>query len=272
MQRPYGFDRQILAAVSGKASIRPLSPDGAFLNWIGLDHVASLVEIHIQAIWLGVDQVHVHAADVMASPSLFLDLLSKHRELIDEFRRRKEVPWEGEPLSEMEMLLRADIADIMSIAHVEEVGINTTLFQFGFTSMDVIRLKHRLDTRLRTTVATIVLMKHPTVRSLASALDQLEAVPLDDDAPSNVLPAAVSDLEDAADQDGDDDMEAPNLLVVTETEYDPVVVLRASGTKAPLWLVHPGVGEILVFVGLAQHMRADDRPIYALRARGFEPG
>ncbi|RYP12161.1 hypothetical protein DL765_007460 [Monosporascus sp. GIB2] len=123
----------------------------------------------------------------------------QHRELIDEFRRRKEVSLEGELLSETATLLRADIADIMSMAHVEEVGIETTFFQLGFISMDVIRLKHPLDTRLRTTVATVVLMKHPTVRSLAGALDKLEAVPLDDDAPSNVLPAAVSDLEDAAD-------------------------------------------------------------------------
>jgi len=71
--------RQILAAVSGKASVRPLPPDCAFLNWIGLDHVASWIEIHIQALWLGVDQIHVHAADVVASPPLFLDLLSRHR-------------------------------------------------------------------------------------------------------------------------------------------------------------------------------------------------
>ncbi len=31
-------------------------------DWINLDHVASLVEIHLQAMWLGVDQVHVTLA------------------------------------------------------------------------------------------------------------------------------------------------------------------------------------------------------------------
>ncbi|KAI2601752.1 acetyl-CoA synthetase-like protein [Hypoxylon sp. NC1633] len=562
--------RQILAAVSGKASVRPLPSDGAFLNWIGLDHVASLVEIHIQALWLGVDQVHVHPADVVASPPLFLDLLSKHRvsrsfapnfflaklvtacdsldkppshhwdlshltvlasggeandiqtcaaasslfakhgasptvitpgfgmtetcagaifntdcpqadlkdarsiasvgrcmpgiemritdsatgkavepcqtghleirgpvvfkgyyrnsaatteaftsdgwfrtgdeggidakgnlsligrvkdviningvkivtadmqasleaalkntcalrvvsfpsrapsaateqitiayipnkwpidaegvieidrlaaqacslvttacrpvifgvgsesllllplttlgkisgakmralfeagvfeedvihhrKVMDEFRRQKEASWTGERLNETETLLRAEIADIKGMTHVEEVGIETNFFEFGFTSMDVIRLKHRLDTRLGITVATIVLMKHPTVRSLAGVLDKQKAVP-PDDAPFDALPAA-SGPEDT-DKDGGEDIDSAGRLVVTETEYDAVVVLRSSGTKTPLWLVHPGVGDVLVFVGLAQHMSADDRPIYALRARGFEPG
>jgi acyl-CoA synthetase (AMP-forming)/AMP-acid ligase II len=71
--------RQILAAVTGKAAVRPLTGGLPFLNWIGLDHVASLVEIHIQALWLGVDQIHVHAADIVSSPTTFLSLLHQHK-------------------------------------------------------------------------------------------------------------------------------------------------------------------------------------------------
>lgn len=70
---------QVLAAVSGKAAIRVLPGDRPFLNWIGIDHVAGLLEIHLQALWLGVDQVHVSAVDVVTSPATFLDLLSQHR-------------------------------------------------------------------------------------------------------------------------------------------------------------------------------------------------
>ncbi|KAG1743826.1 atromentin synthetase [Suillus lakei] len=40
-------------------------------------------------------------------------------------------------------------------------------------------------------------------------------------------------------------------------EYDPIVPLQLTGNKTPIFFVHPGVGE---------------RPFYALRARGFEPG
>jgi len=55
-------------------------------------------------------------------------------------------------------------------------------------------------------------------------------------------------------------------------DYDPVVTLKSSGTKKPLWLIHPGVGEVLVFVGLSQPLADNGRPIYALRTRGFESG
>jgi thioesterase domain-containing protein/acyl carrier protein len=54
-------------------------------------------------------------------------------------------------------------------------------------------------------------------------------------------------------------------------EYDPVVVLQATGQKTPLFCVHPATGEVLVFVSLANYF-VNDRPFYALRARGFSPG
>ena len=53
-------------------------------------------------------------------------------------------------------------------------------------------------------------------------------------------------------------------------EYNPVVRMQTQGTKAPLWLVHPGVGEVLVFINLAKHIT--DRSVYTLRARGFDAG
>ena len=70
---------QILSAVAGKASMRELPQDYTFLNWIGLDHVASMLEIHLQAVFLGMDQIHVQATDVIANPPLFLQLIDKHR-------------------------------------------------------------------------------------------------------------------------------------------------------------------------------------------------
>jgi acyl-CoA synthetase (AMP-forming)/AMP-acid ligase II/thioesterase domain-containing protein len=54
-------------------------------------------------------------------------------------------------------------------------------------------------------------------------------------------------------------------------EYDPVVVLQATGEKTPLFCIHPATGEVLVFVSLANYF-VNNRPFYALRARGFSPG
>ena len=52
--------------------------------------------------------------------------------------------------------------------------------------------------------------------------------------------------------------------------YDPILVLQPQGPRTSLWLIHPGIGEILVFLSLAQHF--SDRPIFGLRARGFNRG
>ena len=44
--------------------------------------------------------------------------------------------------------------------------------------------------------------------------------------------------------------------------YDPIVPLQTTGNKTPIFFVHPGVGEVLIFVNLAKYF-------YAFRARGF---
>ena len=71
--------KQILAAIRGKLSGMPLPQRSALLNWIGLDHVASLVEIHLCAMFAGLGQVHVPAVEMLGNPLLFLRLLSEHR-------------------------------------------------------------------------------------------------------------------------------------------------------------------------------------------------
>ncbi|KAF2280227.1 acetyl-CoA synthetase-like protein [Westerdykella ornata] len=112
----------------------------------------------------------------------------------------------------------------------DDIGVDECIFEVGITSVDLIRLKRQLDSRLDIDIAISALINNPTARSLA---------------------AAIADLQ-------------------SSTKYNPVVTLRRGGNKTPLWLVHPGIGEVLVFLGLANHM--DDRPVYALRARGFDDG
>ena len=99
----------------------------------------------------------------------------------------------------------------------------------GVTSVDLIKLAQRLQMRLKQAdIATVTILTNPTVRSLALALGEVQK---------------------------------PH-------RYDPLVILQSHGSRTPLWLIHPGVGEILVFLALAKFMT--DRPVYALRARGFD--
>lgn len=158
-----------------------------------------------------------------------------HRQNVGNWRKEKTEKYleEMEALSDGEQQLLLDIVQTSGGVDSSLVGLDTSIFDLGFSSMDVIRLKQRIDKRLGTSVPVIQIMKNPTVRLLAAALDEIGS---------------------------------------PTTDYDPIVTLRSTGAKTPLWLVHPGIGEVLVFVGLAHHMADDDRPIHALRARGFEPG
>ncbi|CAG8379960.1 unnamed protein product [Penicillium salamii] len=122
---------------------------------------------------------------------------------------------------------------IESLGLVEEgFGVETPIFDVGITSMELIKLKKDLENRIDIgrELPLTAVMTSSTVRELHNALLELQ----------------------------------------TPKEYSPLVTLQDKGTKAPLWLVHPGAGEVLVFLNLAKYMK--DRPVHALRARGFNEG
>jgi amino acid adenylation domain-containing protein len=53
--------------------------------------------------------------------------------------------------------------------------------------------------------------------------------------------------------------------------FDPLVALRSSGDRPPLFLAHPIGGNVLCYLDLVKHLPAD-LPVYALQAAGAEPG
>jgi acyl-CoA synthetase (AMP-forming)/AMP-acid ligase II/thioesterase domain-containing protein len=116
------------------------------------------------------------------------------------------------------------------------MDIDTQTLDTGVTSVDLIRLKRVAETAFEIKdIPIITIMSNPTIRTLAGAIAHLS--------------------------------EAQSTDIV---EYDPIVTLQAKGSKTPLFLVHPGIGEMLVFLGLTQYF--SDRPIYAFRARGLNEG
>lgn len=137
----------------------------------------------------------------------------------------------SEPINERETMMLKIFLNVLEVSE-EEFDVVTPIFEAGITSIELIRLKRNLEEHLDllTEIPMILLMTKPTIRELALALE---------DQPE-------------------------------KTKYEPAVVLQYHGAKQPLWLVHPGVGEVLVFLNLAKH--TTDRPIYALRARGFNKG
>ncbi|KAL9592653.1 MAG: hypothetical protein Q9179_006499 [Wetmoreana sp. 5 TL-2023] len=139
----------------------------------------------------------------------------------------------SDPRNHIERTLVNLFADTLNIKYLE-MGIDTFITDTGITSVDLIRLKGACQKAFGITdIPIVTMLTHTTIRSLASAIERLQTSHYDD-------------------------------------QYDPVVQLQGNGSKTPLWLIHPGIGEILVFLGLVQYF--PDRPIYGLRARGFNPG
>ncbi|ONI91989.1 peptide synthetase [Actinosynnema sp. ALI-1.44] len=133
------------------------------------------------------------------------------------------------PVDDAERVLTEIYATMFDIP-VESVGTNTNFFDLGATSLDVLRLKHHVESRFDVSDFPVVqLLRAPTIHEQARLLRG--------------------------------DTGSPGA-------YHPLVTLQHSGEGTPLFCVHPGVGEVLVFVNLAKFF-VKERPFHALRARGF---
>ncbi|KAI1122924.1 hypothetical protein F5Y10DRAFT_286639 [Nemania abortiva] len=138
-----------------------------------------------------------------------------------------------QPSNEAEREVQAILADVLGISPAE-CGTRSTFYDLGCSSLELLQMRSRIQSSKvfgeSSSIQIGTIIRHPTIQSFCMALE-----------PSH---------------NG------------TPSPYNPVVGLRAEGFRPPLWLIHPGMGEILVFLSLAQ--RLDGRPVYALRARGFD--
>jgi len=114
----------------------------------------------------------------------------------------------------------------------EALSATANFFDLGGTSLDILRLTRMLDQRFGFEATLTTVLQHQTAKELASVIARGTQI---------------------------------------GAEYEPIVPLQLTGSQIPLFLVHPGDGGTLVFVNLAKYF-VNERPLYALRARGFDPG
>ncbi|KAI7400587.1 hypothetical protein KC336_g14824 [Hortaea werneckii] len=133
------------------------------------------------------------------------------------------------PSDEVEKVILGCFVSLFNVP-CEEAALKASLFDWGVSSIEIIRLRNSIQKELKLTqeIPVITIISNPTIESLAKAVRDLQK----------------------------------------RRDYNPIVTLQARGFKTPIFVVHPGVGEVLVFLNLAKYIT--DRPLHAIRARGFD--
>lgn len=132
--------------------------------------------------------------------------------------------------------LGSQIAEIYSRetgVATEELTGNNALIRLGLDSLGYMRIKRALEAafHIHQDIPMGMLLRSASIAELETSLLSIGTAPL---------------------------------------KYDPIVPLSRHGSKHPLFLLHPGSGEFLCWIGLLPFL--PDRPIYALRAKGVYEG
>ncbi|PQE08024.1 thioesterase domain protein [Rutstroemia sp. NJR-2017a BBW] len=160
----------------------------------------------------------------------YQDLIDIDSEMIQVYQEQYTIKPRNETEQQLMQVFR-DL-DVGSL----DMGVDTPFLDTGVSSVDLIRIKRGAEQAFGiNSIQIITIMNNTTIRTLAAAIEDMQAA-----------------------QNGFDGT------------YNPIITLQPSGTKTPLWLIHPEIGEMLVFLGLVQYF--PDRPLYAMRARGLNPG
>jgi len=71
--------RNLLVSAYGMATVNKLTEDAITLNWMPLEHVASLVMFHITEVFLGCQQIHAANEMILQDSLKWLDLIDQYR-------------------------------------------------------------------------------------------------------------------------------------------------------------------------------------------------
>ncbi|MEO1005228.1 MAG: beta-ketoacyl synthase N-terminal-like domain-containing protein, partial [Cyanobacteria bacterium J06638_38] len=71
--------RNLLASIYGMARVNQLNEQDITLNWMPLEHVASLVMFHLTEVYLGCQQIQVKSELILQNPLQWLNLIHEYR-------------------------------------------------------------------------------------------------------------------------------------------------------------------------------------------------
>lgn len=126
--------------------------------------------------------------------------------------------------------LEARLVEIWSdTLGIQPIGVTDHFQELGGTSLDAVAMVSRIEEQFARKVPLVSLVQHPTIENLARLLRR----------------------------SGDDAGESS------------LVPIRATGTRPPLFCIHPAGGTIYCYLALAKHL-TEEIPIYGLQARGID--
>ncbi|MEU5578515.1 amino acid adenylation domain-containing protein [Streptomyces huasconensis] len=123
-------------------------------------------------------------------------------------------------------------------------GVTANFFDLGGDSLIAVRMMARIRQRTGRSLPVATLLARPTIEALAKALAEVPAA-VAAEAPAGSLRDQIDDADRTA-----------------------LVTLRESGTRPPLFFVHPVGGDVLCYAGLAA-LLDDDQPFHALQYPDF---
>ncbi|GAA0856496.1 amino acid adenylation domain-containing protein [Aliiglaciecola litoralis] len=71
--------KNLICRSIASVQVNQFSRQTVSLNWMPLDHVAGIIYFHLRDVYLGCQQIHVAASDILESPLVWLDLLHQYR-------------------------------------------------------------------------------------------------------------------------------------------------------------------------------------------------
>lgn len=139
------------------------------------------------------------------------------------------------------------ICEIWSnVLGVGEISANSNFFDLGGHSLPANQIIARLQELFNVDIALPQIFQTPTVASLGSWIDRERLTSLKDHSASQKQVAAGTKRS------------------TTKTTPSVLVEFHAEGSKPPLFLVHPGGGDVFCYVELAKHLGVD-QPVYCFR-------
>lgn len=114
------------------------------------------------------------------------------------------------------------------VLNVDKIGVTDDFFDLGGHSILAVKLTSLIKSKLGKNLPISVLFTDSTIRDLGKKIDS----------------------------------EANDYL------KNPLVAIKSSGTKIPLFIIHPGMGQVMCFNDLVKNMD-NSRPVFAVRAPGL---